>query len=86
MADGTVASRGTGANGLLTDGTLSGDNSSWQTIPSLSNIVDIAIAHPTALALQNNGRLWVWGANNRGLFGNGSLLSTSQSTPFALSW
>lgn len=40
-------------------------------VTALNNIISIAAAENTAIALQNDGTVWVWGSNAYGLLGNG---------------
>jgi alpha-tubulin suppressor-like RCC1 family protein len=45
-------------------------------IPGLANVVDIATAGQTSLALLTDGTMRSWGANNRGLLGIGTIAQT----------
>ncbi|AKJ63858.1 RCC1 domain-containing protein [Kiritimatiella glycovorans] len=66
-SNGTVYAWGRGDEGRLGLGTNVSDRSSATLIPGLTNIVSVAAGTRHALALQNDGTLWAWGANSGGL-------------------
>jgi alpha-tubulin suppressor-like RCC1 family protein len=78
LADGTVWSAGSNAWGQL--GTSGGDRSTWQQVPGLPRIIQVAAGGGCVLALEEAGEIWAWGVNNVGQLGIGSTVA-STSTP-----
>lgn len=44
--------------------------SNWKKVPGLSNIKQVAVGNDFAEAVDSNGKLWVWGYNNYGIYYN----------------
>ena len=64
-ADGTVWTYGLNANGELGIGnTTSSDNLSQVTFNNDVKIIEIAVGEKHIVALDENGNVWTWGANN----------------------
>ena len=75
-----------GGNGttlaLMDDGTVKfADDKKFVTAKGLSNVVAISAGESHFLALRNDGTVWVWGENNVGQFGNGSISKTFSKAP-----
>ncbi|PIC77109.1 hypothetical protein CSV74_07505 [Sporosarcina sp. P19] len=70
--DGTVSAWGRNTFGQLGIGETADVNSSPQTIPGLSNIMEISAGDYHTLALkQDRTGVWAWGINDLGQLGNG---------------
>ncbi|MGN0106776.1 MAG: RCC1-like domain-containing protein, partial [Hominilimicola sp.] len=81
MSDGTVWAWGDNTSGQLGNSTAEAMSLLPQQIPTLENIVAISAGGNMAAALDSNGHVWVWGANDSGKLGAGSsetVLSTPQ--------
>jgi alpha-tubulin suppressor-like RCC1 family protein len=64
------------------DPTLFPQVNTFQAIPGLPQIMDIAAGSAFAAALDSNGHVWAWGQNAYGQMGNGTLSTTTpQVTP-----
>jgi alpha-tubulin suppressor-like RCC1 family protein len=89
MTNGTVASMGTNFTGMLGNGSALNTSTSVSgpiIIPTLTNITAIAAGENHACAIDNNGYLWVWGANTYGQFGLGNTINllTPAQVPFSM--
>jgi len=83
LADGTVWSVGTNnAYGQLGDGTTTG-RSTWQMIPTLSNVTQLAANAQSGYALLRDGTIRAWGSNDGGVLGDGT--TTDSATPVTVS-
>ena len=69
--------------GQLGDGTTGPDRSAPYKLTTLSNITSIAAGSFHSMALDTNGKVWVWGWNFYGQLGDG-LSPTSRNAPFNL--
>jgi len=77
--DGTVWTWGSNIYGQLGDGT-SGEHSYRSApgqVPGLSGVTAIAAGGWHALALKQDGTVWVWGLNNDGQLGTGNNMASS---------
>ena len=76
-ADGTVWTWGQNTYGQLGNGVSNGTVVYPEKIDSLSNIIKIAAAGQTAVALKTDGTVWTWGRNDNGQLGNGTTVSSN---------
>lgn len=60
LADGTVWTTGTNADGALGDGTFT-DRHVWGIVPGLSNVISITTTLGGCSALTSSGDVWAWG-------------------------
>lgn len=60
LADGTVWSAGSNADGSLGDGTFT-DRFVWGIVPGLSNVISVTTTMGASHALKANGEVWAWG-------------------------
>lgn len=81
LQDGTVWARGANSRGQLGDGTTT-DRSTWEQIPGLAGVVDIAVGYAHGLALLSDGTVRSWGGNESGQLGDGT--TTDRNTPVAV--
>lgn len=58
---------------------------SFTTVKQLQNIVDISSGANHTLALDINGKVYAWGHNNKGVFGNNSTINSSLPIDIGLS-
>lgn len=80
-SDGTVWAWGTNLNGLLGNGTFGNPFAvSPVAVPGLSNIAAISCGGTHNLALRNDGTVWMWGSNDWGQKGDGTV---TPATPVA---
>ena len=76
-ADGTVWTWGQNTYGQLGNGVSNGTVVYPEKIDSLSDIIKIAAAGQTAVALKTDGTVWTWGRNDNGQLGNGTTVSSN---------
>ena len=83
QSNGTVWAWGLNNLGQLGNGTTTNSSIPVQ-VPGLSNIIEVASnsrASPYtdsfSMALQSNGTVWTWGANNYGQLGNGTFVNST---------
>lgn len=79
LKDGTVWGVGNNDSGQLGDGTTT-SRSSWAIIPELANVVDIAVASNTVLAVTTGGSVLQWGQSLEQRRGSGNA-TTPQAVP-----
>lgn len=71
LADGSVWTRGTNGRGQLGDGTTTDRALTFAKVPGVSDVVQVATGSGFVMALRSDGRVYVWGSNNRGQLGLG---------------
>lgn len=77
---GRVLAWGRNLAGELGDGTAGGFRSTPALIHDLPGVVAVAAGDLFSLALTYDGRVFAWGANDRGQLGTGSLTATARPT------
>ena len=70
--DGSVACWGANEYGQLGDGKINDPQSAPQTVPGLSNVVEIATNNFNSCARLNDGSIECWGNNGWGQIGDGT--------------
>ena len=77
--DGTLWCWGRDQYGQLGDGTVTDKSSPVQTVSSGTNWKQVACSTQHTAAIKTDGTLWVWGYNNYGQLGDGTI--TNKSSP-----
>ena len=75
--DGTLWTWGSNFMGQLGDDTTSPKSSPIQTVAAGTNWKFVACGGNTVAGIKTDGTLWLWGANNDGMLGNGTTTHTS---------
>ncbi len=83
-SDGTVWAWGHNSNGQIGDGTTTDRPTPLQVgvgVVGFSNIIAISAGDDHSTALKSDGTVWIWGSNEYGQIGNGTVSMTNQLTP-----
>jgi alpha-tubulin suppressor-like RCC1 family protein len=81
--DGTVWAWGSNEYGEFGNGTDHNHSAVPVQVSNLSGVVAIAGGRSFSMALKNDGTVWAWGDNNRGVLGNGT--DTNSKVPVQVS-
>ncbi|HEX8737519.1 MAG TPA: hypothetical protein VF721_19460 [Pyrinomonadaceae bacterium] len=74
-SDGTVWAWGWNSRGQLGDGSSDNHRNRVERVSGLSGVTQIAAGEEHSVALKPDGTVWVWGRNDRGQIGNGTMNS-----------
>lgn len=80
-SDGTVWTWGDNGRGQLGIGTVGPPVASPGQVPGLTGVTAIAAGDRHTLAIRNDGSVWMWGANDYGVKGDGTSGATPVSSP-----
>ena len=80
MSNGTVRVWGTDRKGEMGQGTTGVHGYTPVQVPGLSNVVSISADFQEPEALKSDGTIWMWGWNNLGQLGNGTVTDTNIPT------
>ena len=80
LSDGTLKAAGQNGERQLGDGTTATQRLTAVTVAGLSNIEAVAVGSRHNLALDDEGRLWVWGDGAKGALGTGGWGAVNPAT------